>query len=855
MKVLQKILLLMLALTLAFSLFACGGGDVCTKHVDEDEDGICDVCESEIKGPQSKESLTLVDNGEGKFAIVLGSDIPVSVRLAADMLRRDLAKLDITVEVLDDEPTDETFDVEVLVGTVESRGEDYKFNKYSLGYEGYMIKIVGSKILISGGSDSMLEDAFDEFVEDILLFDDLEDADGELTVTMTAKQNVEEIFDDYAITSIKIGGKEITDFVIATDFGDADYYTMASELQSQIYKKAGYYLPFKPINEVSGNAIVLRRAEKDDTGADSYRVYEQNGSLYIECEYHNRFISCTSTFIAKNLTSKSGDLSFAGDVYKEDISFVTYEMFGADGKDTENDFKAIYDTHEFANISGQLVKAKDGATYYITDTRIEGSVRTAIIKTNVDWGTAKFEIIDTNLSAWDGTQMYASNIFKVASEKSSYELSAEQIAKINEEKVGRNSTRLNVTLPAGAMLNVFNDDTRVYIRYGKNGNNATTGSAQHEIVLVDKDGNIDPSTPFLLDYEKVTRVEVYSITDAPLSIRGGIFYTRASQQDTSHDDGTVYTQYFKRGINVQRSNVTISDSQHYVTGQFTRAQTDNQGLRNPSYSAFYNYNSCYNVKLYNCIVTAKMGNGTYDIGANTVCNMTFEKCEQSNFFLEDGITPSTTGQQYWGVAGTNYCKNMSYIDSKLTRYDAHAGVYNGKIINCDIALIYLIGGGTMEVINSRIHNNYLFSCRIDYGATWNGVVKFKDCTMITTKSELGICSAVWTNHDYGYTCYYPNIEVDNLVLQNATTNEIALDITGNQGEPHVGKPRHTSMYYEGNLHGEYLSTGEENVNRYVPPSSLLIKHNNAGLVYTIPNRLIVDGNFLSETDIEGFIFE
>ncbi len=118
----------------------------------------------------------------------------------------------------------------------------------------------------------------------------------------------------------------------------------------------------------------------------------------------------------------------------------------------------------------------------------------------------------------------------------------------------------------------------------------------------------------------------------------------------------------------------------------------------------------------------------------------------------------------------------------LTRFDAHAGVCNGKIINCDIALIYLIDGGDMLVEDCAIYNNFAFNLKTDYGATWNGEITVRNCT-IKTKSETPfLINAIWTNHDYGYVCHYPSLEIDNLVLDGTKATRIYLDKTANQGD-------------------------------------------------------------------------
>ena len=71
---------------------------------------------------------------------------------------------------------------------------------------------------------------------------------------------------------------------------------------------------------------------------------------------------------------------------------VTYEEFGAVGDGKADDQKAIVAAHAAANKRKLPVRAGDGKTYYIG-----GGAKVAVIKTDVDFGTAKFVIDDRNL--------------------------------------------------------------------------------------------------------------------------------------------------------------------------------------------------------------------------------------------------------------------------------------------------------------------------------------------------------------------------------------------------------------------------------------------------------------------------
>jgi hypothetical protein len=98
----------------------------------------------------------------------------------------------------------------------------------------------------------------------------------------------------------------------------------------------------------------------------------------------------------KNLvqTNENGELLI--NVSPKDVikfkanGFISYSDFGAEGDGKTDDTDAIAATHAFANQLGLPVKADDGATYYIG-----GKNRTAVIRTNTDFGNAAFIINDT----------------------------------------------------------------------------------------------------------------------------------------------------------------------------------------------------------------------------------------------------------------------------------------------------------------------------------------------------------------------------------------------------------------------------------------------------------------------------
>ncbi len=74
--------------------------------------------------------------------------------------------------------------------------------------------------------------------------------------------------------------------------------------------------------------------------------------------------------------------------------------------------------------------------------------------------------------------------------------------------------------------------------------------------------------------------------------------------------------------------------------------------------------------------------------------------------------------------------------------------------------------------NSTIGGENLVSLRQDYGSTWKGDFKIKNCVFIPSKTKSSTLSLFSGNnsglHDFGYTCYMPNkIEIDQLLVKDS----------------------------------------------------------------------------------------
>jgi len=419
---------------------------------------------------------------------------------------------------------------------------------------------------------------------------------------------------------------------------------------------------------------------------------------------------------------------------------VRYSDFGAKGDGKTDDIDAIAATHAFANQQDLPVKADDGATYYIG-----GKNRTAVIRTNTDFGKAAFIIDDTNVQNRDA------NIFLVSSGLQTFKPEGIISLKRNQEKI-------NASLPGTCLVTVTNSKVKRYIRFGANKNN---GSPQTDIFIVDKDGKVDMNGSIIWDFDQITDITALPIDQTTLTITGGLFTTIANKVESK------YT-YYSRGIGIRRSNVLVTGLEHHVTGE---------GDHGAPYGGFINIGDCAFVTVRNTILTGhkvyltigsagvSVSMGTYDLSLNRAVNVSFINCRQTN---------DINDSKYWGILGSNYCKNLVYDSCTLSRFDAHMGVANATIRNSTLGHqgINAIGSGTFTVENSTIYGRNLISLRTDYGSTWQGEFFIRNCIFIpaggkTTSASL-IGGSYSGQHDFGYTCYMPErITIENLRIDDS----------------------------------------------------------------------------------------
>ena len=426
--------------------------------------------------------------------------------------------------------------------------------------------------------------------------------------------------------------------------------------------------------------------------------------------------------------------------------YLTYEQFGAKGDGITDDFPAIIATHAAANEKGLPVKAKSGKTYYIGST-----IGTAIVRTDVDFGTARFIIDDSKVSVEDRE----ADIFLVESALEPVEI--EGVSSLN-----RDQANIGRPLPGRCLVEVVNDHRKVYIRLGANQN---SGVSQKEYFIADRDGNIDPYSALVWDYNEITRMTARPIDEKPLTIKGGIFTTIANQASSK------YT-YYGRGICVERSNVRVENITHYVEGELDHGAP---------YGGFLVLDKAADIVVSDCLFTAhrtyktigsagvSVSMGSYDVSASGCVNVSWEDCRQ---------TTDINDTKYWGIFVSNFCKSLTLDHCVFSRFDAHQGVRNVTLTGCEFGHtgVNVVGSGRLQLENCNIHRKSLIALRGDYGSSWDGELIVRNCKLTVPEGATSVSLLRGSNtgkHDFGYTCYLPwKIDIENLVIDDsAVTNK------------------------------------------------------------------------------------
>jgi hypothetical protein len=423
----------------------------------------------------------------------------------------------------------------------------------------------------------------------------------------------------------------------------------------------------------------------------------------------------------------------------QSINYVTYEMFGALGDGLTNDYQAIYNTHIYANANRISVVANAEKTYYIADSPL-----TIPIKTNVNFNGAKFIIDDTVKLTNTMTPLFT--------------IERDDLPKnlTTQMTINRSVRQVDALKGYGdCLVEVVNTNKKQYIRKG---NNANSGSNQQDYFICDNDGNI--LSQVLWDFNDITSVIVYPIEKNILKVENGHF-TRI------HNNLKGDSIYHERGILIKRSNVVIENVSCDVRGD--------TGIDQSPYNGFIHTDRCAYFKLANCFFkpiiysnnSSNVAMGTYQIRIDRTLNATLEN-----------IHSISSEPERWGSYTSNYSKDVVIKNCELTRVDVHEGACNLTITDSILGRqgIQVVGHGTLNVQRCQMfggsNGGTLLTLRSDYGSSWDGKVVLKDIVFhvgnINYRPKI-INFANDGTHDFGYDCYYPEVEMENIIVDDSGT--------------------------------------------------------------------------------------
>ena len=588
-----------------------------------------------------------------------------------------------------------------------------------LGTAGFVIKAYGNKILIAANNDQALVDAAGYFIENFL-----DIAGGKTTMP---KDYCYISSNGLFLSELTFGGHPISDYTFSCD----------ERVEEQMHWLRDLIKGKAPTTWGNGSRFV--NLVLDPSVGNMISAKFENGNLVIRAKDVESMKKAIVCFWYENIAYSTGSYDLPANLdYSRDLTqTIFYSDFDVVQSDSVCCREKLYEVHAYANEKGYKVFADYGAKYYIASVG-----RSVIIDTDVEWGNAEFTIDDSQVTP----DKRGNWIFTLLE-------NVNEIYQIDTIKtLDRKMTNLGVTFPQSSIVTFYDDKSTHYIRYGGNADN---GQTKRDSVVVDKNGNIDMDAPLMWDFDNITSISVLPIEEDTRTISGGVFTTIANRAPSE------YT-YYARGLKVNRSNTVVNGVTHYITGE---------GATGAPYNGFLSINNCAYVTVKNCVFTGHKtyqspttAMGSYDIAMANAISVSFINCSQAN---------DINNSKYWGVSGTNYCKNFVYDGCVLSRFDAHKGVANAAIKNSVIghAGASIIGYGTFLIENSTFMTNKIVNLRSDYGSSWEGDIIIRNCIVAPTASNSDITLITGSNkgnHNFGYPCYMPtNVIIDGLIADTS----------------------------------------------------------------------------------------
>ncbi|MBQ8290123.1 MAG: hypothetical protein IJY01_04575 [Clostridia bacterium] len=774
-KILKGLLLIILSLACVLSLLACTGGG---EPDDTDEPSEPTYPEDDIP----LEGLVLIRKNVAQFKVVIASGAGSEGRRAAGELVDRLRALDIEIaDAVEDKNAAEISECEIIIGVGAKNRDGCAVQASELGDMGYLIKAVGGRIVIAGGTPTLTRKTVKDFIEDQL----------GITENTVSRRNVAVPKDlnifvptDYNIDKITVAGNDLAGYVIACDENDeAVYPDLVNKVKNKIFSASGYNLSIVDNRNVASGAkqIIVRTVE--DAGEGGFRVLVDGSNLVIEASLSTMFASAVDEFLSASLNGTKALLAFGSDyTYTKNILTVKYADFGAKGDGKNNDFFALLEAHETVNLTKQTLipEGEVGNNFYIGKTWIDGedTAKSIPVRTDMDFGDATI-IIDDTVDGIHKAGYRSGAIFTVGRDHGIITYRSEedyprQISSLTDDprlKVGDTYIPWLAEVLEAEKNMVFlrNENHKDYVRFGGNQNE---GNDRTDVIIVDSEGNISADTPIIFDFDELTQLQILPITDEPIIVQGGFFKTRAATCAPEHASlsHTPYESY-SRGIAVTRPNATIKNIDHEVTGE--------PSSKGYPCSGFITISATYNVTLSDTKLSGRkmyyekkatssspVPMGSYDLTMNSSVNTYYKNLTQYRD-IKDEV--------YWGLSASNGCKNLYFDNVVISRIDAHCGLWNIDVKNSTIGFAFnVIGGGTLNATNVQRRTGAEFiNLRGDYGATFNGTVNLKNCRMNGYATYKSLDSS-GNRVEFNYNSYVSRVYVINSGF-NASSYNSATD--------------------------------------------------------------------------------
>ena len=709
------------------------------------------------------DGLILIENGKANFRIVQASTNGAPLRAKAFVDR--LAELGITVEKpVSDRDASAVADCEIIFGADISNREGCDIDSKYLGSDGYMITVVGNKVVVAGGSEKALSKAYDIFMSQVLKINARTKKGDIDNLAVKLEKDIVKLT-DYLIDTITVAGNDLRDYVLVINTPDVEYeLENVKAFRNKLYTESGYWLEtgdYASLDSYAHKLVISYTKEITNDGGDGFVGYvDENGDFYIECAYANSFNAAFAKFTESVIFGKMGNVIISDDFKQtEVVSRVYYSDFGAVGDGKTDDFKAILDTHLFANDGGQKVMGDYGAKYYIGDT----FDREIPVRTDTDFNTATFIINDKGDTAYENRNL---GFFQIAREYSQVNYNKAQI----EELCGAGHT-ISLTdrelpwitplLDGKSLVRVINGNHRDFIRHGANEN---SGSTRRDTYVINPDGTLEEDVPIAFEFTEITKIEVNRVDDNPITIENGFFEHLCCETVAKTNFAVKYHAYY-RGIKIYRPNTTLKNIKHTMKEEptlnvfgtkdkmgDTKVGASTYGTRDESYPyyGFFYVQQTYNTHIQDCIIdghttyyedkpfTASTGSvpnpvpaGSYDLIVEN-SSRTYLK----NVVQQDNEYTGLGDQRYWGIMSSNFNKNIHFEDCKINRYDAHQGFWNATLKNTTIGHSFnVVGGGYLYCENvTKITGSAFISHRGDYGATFDGDITLINCEHVAMRS-------------------------------------------------------------------------------------------------------------------------